>query len=107
VKRDLDDGEDRVVPLGVAPPAEEPVAPSRPHAGHGLAITGMALFALIGIAAIFLFISIEWPENTQRYIAIIFVAAGIGFLACASTAVFTAARDTYRAPQDPDDGASE
>jgi short-subunit dehydrogenase involved in D-alanine esterification of teichoic acids len=67
----------------------------------------MALFALIGIAAIFLFISIEWPLNTQRYVAIIFVASGIGFLACASTAVFTAARDTYRTPRQPVDSEED
>lgn len=55
----------------------------------------MALCALVGIASMFLFITVQWPEGTSRYVVTAFVAAGIGFLVCASTAVFSAARDTY------------
>ncbi|MDQ3986490.1 MAG: hypothetical protein M3280_08335 [Actinomycetota bacterium] len=65
---------------------------------HRLAISGMALSALTGILAMLAFITVTWPGDTGRYVIAVFVGSGIGFLACASTAVFSAARDTYARP---------
>ena len=82
-----------MVPLGVEPPADEP---PRPHSGlHGLAIAGMSISALLGIFVLFASIGIGLPEGGRRVATAIVVGAAIVFLACASTAVFTAARDTY------------
>lgn len=93
------DGDDdgRVVPLrpevGVEPPAAPP--PSRPGKLHGIAIAGMAVSALVGIAAMLLFVTVGWPGDTRRYPITVFVFAVVGFMTCASIAVFAAARDTY------------
>jgi hypothetical protein len=88
-----DSSSSEVVPLGVEPPAE---APPRRHSGlHGLAITGMSLSALVGIFVLFASIGIGLPDGGRRVAIAIVVGAAIVFLACASTAVFTAARDTY------------
>lgn len=86
-----DDGE--VVPLGVEPPPAPP--PSRHSGLHGLAITGMSLSALAGICVLFLSIGIGLPAGGRRVAIAIVVGAAVVFLACASTAVFTAARETY------------
>lgn len=92
---DRDDG--RVVPLrpevGVDPPPPPP--PGRPGRLHGLAIAGMAVSALIGIAAMLLFVTVGWPGDTRRYPMTVFVLAVVAFMTCASIAVFAAARDTY------------
>ncbi len=85
--------DDDVVPLGVEPPAEPP--PARPSGLHGLAITGMSVSALVGICVLFLSIGIGLPAGGRRVATAIVVGAAVVFLACASTAVFTAARDTY------------
>lgn len=82
-----------VRPIGVEPPPEPP--PARPSGLHGLAITGMSLSALVGIVVLFLSIGIGLPSGPRRATVAIVVGAAIVFLACASTAVFTAARDTY------------
>ncbi len=55
----------------------------------------MAVSALVGIVALLLFISVSWPDAVRDWLITAFVAAAIGFLASASTAVFAAARDTY------------
>lgn len=96
-----DDVPDNVVPLAVDP---EPVPeePPRSQGGlHRLAISGMALSALVGIASMLAFITVSWPSDTRRYVVGVFIAAGVGFMTCASLAVFSAARDTY-AVRDPD-----
>ena len=79
---------------------EEPPPPRPPSRLHGLTIAGMALCALVGIVAMFAFITIRWPGDTSRYVITVFVASGVGFLACASAAIFTAARDTYATKKD-------
>lgn len=90
-----DDAADNVVPLGNSP-APVPEEPPRPHRGlHGIAIAGMALCALVGIASVLAFITVSWPNETGRYVIGVFIAAGVGFMTCASLAVFSAARDTY------------
>lgn len=87
--------DENVVPLEAGyEPAPEPV-PAPPGRLHGTFIGGMAVSALIGVAALFAFITIGWPESIRRYIIGVFFFAGIVFLACASAAVFSAARDTY------------
>lgn len=58
-------------------------------------IAGMAISALVGVATLFAFITVAWPESIRRYIIALFFFAGVAFLACASAAVFAAARDTY------------
>lgn len=74
------------------PPEPEPAAPGRLH---GMFIGGMAVAALTGVVALFAYITVGWPESIRRYIIALFFFAGIAFLACASAAVFSAARDTY------------
>lgn len=97
----------RVLPLGVEPAPEPPPPVSRPSRLHGTAITGMALSALVGIGSMFLFVSVGWPDDMGRYVIAVFFFSAIAFIACASAAVFTAARDTYAtnprdsAPTDP------
>lgn len=81
------------LPADYEPPPEP--APAPPGRLHGMFIGGMAVSALVGVAALFAFITVGWPENIRRYIIALFFFAGIVFLACASAAVFTAARDTY------------
>lgn len=89
------DGVDKVVPhpAGYEPPPEPPPAP--PGRLHGVFIGGMAVSALVGVASIFAFITVGWPDSVRRYIIALFFFAAISFLACASAAVFSAARDTY------------
>ena len=82
-----------MIPLGIEPPPEPP--PARPSGLHGLAITGMSISALVGICVLFLSIGIGLPASGRRVAIAIVVGTAIVFLACASTAVFTAARDTY------------
>jgi hypothetical protein len=87
---------DNVVPLGVEAPISKPPAPSRPPGRlHSLSILGMAVFALVGIAAMLAFITISWPDDSSRYVVAVFIASIIGFMTSASLAVFSAARDTY------------
>jgi hypothetical protein len=100
-------------PTGVSPPARDELnvvalgaeavdghgtipPPTGPTSRlHGLAITGMALSALVGIASMLAFVTVRWDGTTGRVLVAVFVIAAVGFLACASAAVFTAARDTY------------
>ncbi|MDQ3772628.1 MAG: hypothetical protein M3343_11160 [Actinomycetota bacterium] len=62
---------------------------------HGAAIVGMAVSALFGIASMLAFITISWPNGLGRYVMVVFMGSVVGFMACASIAVFSAARDTY------------
>jgi hypothetical protein len=55
----------------------------------------MAACALLGIASLFMFATVNWPGNVSRIILGVFFLSALGFLTCASAAVFTAARDTY------------
>lgn len=89
----LSEADGEVVPLGVEPPPEPP--PPRPSGLHGLAITGMSLSALLGICVLFVSIGIGLPDGGRRVAIAIVLGAAVVFLACASTAVFTAARETY------------
>ena len=79
-----------------APMEGKPAETTRPGRLHGAAIAGMAFCALTGILAMFAFITIGWPGDSGRNVIAVFVAAGVGFVACASAAVFAAARDAYR-----------
>jgi hypothetical protein len=95
--RALNDDHADVVPLGVEKQEDPPPAP-RPHSTlHTLAISGMSLSALLGICVLFLSIGIGLPAGGRRASIAIVVGAAVVFLACASTAVFTAARETYPA----------
>ncbi|MDQ3953774.1 MAG: hypothetical protein M3279_12565 [Actinomycetota bacterium] len=64
----------------------------------------MSLSALVGIVVLFLSIGIGLPEGGRRVAIGIVVGSAVVFLACASAAVFTAARETYpsRGPETPD-----
>ncbi len=55
----------------------------------------MSLSALLGICVLFLSIGIGLPDDGRRVAIAIVVGAAVVFLACASTAVFSAARETY------------
>ena len=94
---------DNVVSLGRAP-AVEPTPPPQRKQGpvHRAAIAGMTLCALIGILSMLAFITVSWPEESGRYVIGVFIGAGIGFLTCASIAVFSAARETYVTPASDD-----
>lgn len=90
---------DNVVSLGRAP-AVEPTPPALRKQGalHRAAIAGMTICAIIGILSMLAFITVSWPGDSGRYVTGVFIGAGIGFLTCASIAVFSAARDTYVTP---------
>lgn len=94
-----DDVPENVVSLGTPDPVAE--EPSRSQSRlHQMAIAGMAICALLGIFSMLAFITVSWPEDTGRYVIGIFIGAGVGFMTCASLAVFSAARETY-AIRDP------
>ena len=62
---------------------------------HATATTGVAVFAVTGLLALLAFVTVGWPQDTGRYVMAVFIGSVIGVVACASAAVFTAARDTY------------
>jgi hypothetical protein len=93
-----------VIRLDTSP--EPPPPPSRHPRKHGLLVSSMSFFALLGIASMFAFITVTWPGDTGRYVTGIFVVSIIGFVTSASAAVFTAARNTY-APPTPADATDE
>jgi hypothetical protein len=69
--------------------------PSRPGRGHGFAIAGMSLCALTGVFALLAFITVRWPGTSGETLKVVFLFSGVGFMTCASMAVFFAMRDTY------------
>ncbi|HYN35379.1 MAG TPA: hypothetical protein VEV82_00225 [Actinomycetota bacterium] len=92
---------DNVVSLGKAPVAEpSPVAPTKPQGPlHRAAIAGMTICAIVGILSMLAFITVSWPEESSRYVVAVLIGSGVGFLASASIAVFSAARETYAPPR--------
>lgn len=70
-------------------------ARTRTSRAHGLAIFGMALSALVATLALLAFITIRWPGEMGQHVKVVFVFSGVGFMACASLAVFFAMRDTH------------
>ena len=91
----LDESQENVIPLGRAPEPVAPAPPPKQSRLHGLAIAGMAACALVGIVAMLAFITVTWPGDSGRYVIGVFIGSGIGFMTCASLAVFSAARDTH------------
>ncbi len=85
-----------VVPLPTDPPIDEPPAPTPPGRLHGLAIAGMGISAIVGVTTMVAFITVTWPASVARVVIGICAMSGLLFLAFASAAVFSAARDTYR-----------
>jgi ABC-type uncharacterized transport system permease subunit len=67
---------------------------------HGAAIAGMGISAIVGVASMLLYITVTWPENVGRVVIGVCLFSGLAFLTFASTAVFSAARDTYRNEKD-------
>jgi hypothetical protein len=55
----------------------------------------MALCALLGIGSMLAFVTVRWTGTIGRFVVGVVIFSAVGFLACASTAVFTAARDMY------------
>ena len=96
---------DNVVSLGKAPVVEPvPVVATRPQGAlHRAAIAGMTICAIVGILSMLAFITVTWPEESSRYVVAVFIGSGVGFLASASIAVFSAARETYAKPQPDSD----
>lgn len=62
---------------------------------HATAIAGMAISALLGIGSMLAYVTVRWTGAVARVVVGIVIFSAIGFLVCASAAVFTAARDTY------------
>ena len=91
---DNEGSDERIVQLPSDYVPAKPAA-SRPGTLHGVATITMAAFAIIGFLAMFAFITVGWPGNSGRYVIVVVVLAGVGFLASAAIAVFAAARDTY------------
>ena len=90
-----------VVKLPGDPPPPDPVPPPTPPGKlHGAAIAGMGISAIVGVFAMLAFITVTWPENLARIIIGICLLSGLAFLAFASSAVLSAARDTYRNEED-------
>ena len=90
-----------VVQLPGEPLPPDPVPPPTPPGRmHGAAIAGMGISAIVGVAAMLALITITWPASVSRVVVGICLLSGLSFLAFASTAVFTAARDTYRNDKD-------
>jgi hypothetical protein len=87
-------GGDDVVPLPHDAPSP-PIRPTGPGRLHGLAIAGIALSALTGIASMLAFVTIRWPGSSGRYLIAVLFGSVIVFVVSASTAVLTSARDTY------------
>jgi uncharacterized membrane protein len=56
----------------------------------------MGISALVGVGALFTFVTVTMPDSVSRLVIGIFLGAGAVFLVCATSAVFAAARDTYR-----------
>jgi hypothetical protein len=99
---------DNVVSLGQTPVAEStPRTPTRQGPLHRAAIAAMTICAIVGILSMLAFITVSWPDDTGRYVVGVFIGSGIGFLASASIAVFSAARETYVSPakDEPDRAA--
>ena len=90
-----EDDQQNIVPLGRSLDPAPPEPPRRPGRLHGLAIAGMAVFAVVGVFSILAFITITWPNETGRYVIGVFIGSIVGFMTCASLAVFSAARETY------------
>lgn len=95
--------DDNVVDLPADPVPQSSMPATRPSRLHGLSIAGMAACALVGILTMLAFITVNWSAGAGRVVVGTFVLSGIGFLACASTAVLTAARDTYSHSRSTDD----
>ena len=92
---------DNVVPLGNDPRPPDPTPPpSPPGRIHGAAIAGMGISAIVGVASTLLYITVTWPDNIGRMVIGVCLVSGLAFLTFASTAVFSAARDTYRNEKD-------
>ena len=104
-ERPRHDQEADVIALG-HPPAPE-ARPSPPSRWHAFAISGMAISALVGIAAMLAFITVTWPDNLRAVLVGVFVLSGVSFLTFSSVAILTAALDTYpRRTSDPTRDAS-
>lgn len=89
-----------VVPLPGEPRPPDPVPPpSAPRRVHGASIAGMGISAIVGVAAMLAFITVTWPDNIGRIVVGVCLVSGLAFLVFASVAVFSAARDTYRADE--------
>jgi hypothetical protein len=88
--------QEEVVSLGREPPSPAASAPPRRLGTlHGLATTGMAVFAFLAITCVFALVTVRWAGSVMRYLIAALVMSVVGAMACASAAVLSAARDTY------------
>ena len=93
-------GADNVVSLGRGPvPEPTPTGGGRSQSRlHRIAIASMTICAVIGTLSMLAFITVSWPGQSGRYMVGALIAATVGFMASASIAVFSAAKDTYAHP---------
>ena len=90
--------------MGRDPEPDPPTIPSRPKRLQSIAIGGMTSFAIVGFLAMLSLFTISLSGDTKRYVVIVVVFSAVGFLASASAAVLTAARDTYPNRSEGDGG---
>jgi hypothetical protein len=62
----------------------------------------MAVCLVVAIVAGSAFLTVGWPGRSGRVVVAVMMAGVLGFLACTSVAVLTAARDSYARPDQPD-----
>ncbi|MPZ70463.1 MAG: hypothetical protein GEU71_13195 [Actinobacteria bacterium] len=54
---------------------------------------------IVAVLSMVAFVTVRWPGDSGRILVGIFLFSILGFLACASAAVFTAARATHARPR--------
>lgn len=78
---------------------DPPPPPSR-HRGSHRWLMGAALASfIVAVLSMVAFVTVRWPGDSGRILVGIFLFSILGFLACASAAVFTAARATHARPR--------
>ena len=72
--------------------------PSRHGRLHGFLVGTAAASAVVAILSMLAFVTVTWPDRAGRILIGIFLFSILSLFACASAAVFTAARATHVQP---------
>lgn len=73
--------------------------PSKNRRGHGLLIGATTASFTVAVVSMLAFVTVQWPGRTGRILVGVFLFSVLIFFACASAAVFTAARATHARPR--------